>query len=138
MCIKKYLVKSENDGIFVSTVLVLHTISTANRSFSSLESSLTNNNIPPMPLSDAHLGGFFVLGLCLKIYNYQTQYKELRNIERVFAANGLLSTTTKKGKMSITHYLVKSKNDCTFVSTVPVLHTIRTAGGSFFLYSYGK
>ena len=26
----------------------------------------------------------------------------------------------------------------TFAPTVPVLHTIRTAGGSFFLYSYAK
>lgn len=30
-------------------------------------------------------------------------------------------------------------NNCTtFVATVPVLHTIRTAFGSFFLYSYGQ
>ena len=29
-------------------------------------------------------------------------------------------------------------NCVTFASTVPVLHTIRTAGGSFFLYSYAK
>jgi hypothetical protein len=27
---------------------------------------------------------------------------------------------------------------CTFAPTVPVLHTIRTAGGSFFLDTYGK
>lgn len=26
----------------------------------------------------------------------------------------------------------------TFAATVPVLHTIRTAFGSFFLYSYGQ
>lgn len=30
-------------------------------------------------------------------------------------------------------------NNCTtFAATVPVLHTIRTAFGSFFLYSYGQ
>ena len=40
--------------------------------------------------------------------------------------------------MSIKHHLDISENDGIFVPTVPVLHTIRTAGGSFFLYSYGK
>ena len=31
-----------------------------------------------------------------------------------------------------------SKNSFTFVLTVPVLHTIRTAFGSFFLYRYAE
>jgi len=32
-----------------------------------------------------------------------------------------------------------TNNNCiTFAATVPVLHTIRTAFGSFFLYSYGQ
>jgi len=63
MSIKHYLVVSKNDSTFVTTVPVLPTISTATGSFSSLESSLTKHNIPPMPLPDAHLGGFFILGL---------------------------------------------------------------------------
>lgn len=33
---------------------------------------------------------------------------------------------------------VKSYNSFIFALTVPVLHTIRTAGGSFFLYRYAK
>lgn len=31
-----------------------------------------------------------------------------------------------------------SKKQCTFVLTVPALHTVRSASGSFFLYSYGN
>lgn len=31
-----------------------------------------------------------------------------------------------------------NENSNIFAATVPVLHTIRTAFGSFFLYSYGK
>lgn len=42
---------------FVLTVPVLHTIRTACGSFS--QKFLTENNTPPMPLSDAHLGGLF-------------------------------------------------------------------------------
>ena len=34
--------------------------------------------------------------------------------------------------------IVGSQINTTFVITVPVLHTIRTASGSFFLYSYVK
>lgn len=30
------------------------------------------------------------------------------------------------------------KNCCTFAPTVPVQHTVRSASGSFFFYSYGK
>lgn len=30
------------------------------------------------------------------------------------------------------------KNRCTFAPTVPVQHTVRSASGSFFFYSYGK
>lgn len=37
-----------------------------------------------------------------------------------------------------TKYFAESRNCVTFASTVPVLHTIRTAYGSFFLYSYAK
>jgi len=34
--------------------------------------------------------------------------------------------------------VAEHKMFCIFAPTVPVLHTIRTAGGSFFLYTYGK
>jgi len=30
------------------------------------------------------------------------------------------------------------QTNSTFVPTVPVVHTIRTAGGSFLFYGYGK
>lgn len=36
-------------------------------------------------------------------------------------------------------FIVATDDNCiTFAGTVPVLHTIRTAFGSFFLYSYGQ
>jgi hypothetical protein len=35
-------------------------------------------------------------------------------------------------------YFAELHNCVTFALTVPVLHTIRTAGGSFFLYRYAK
>jgi hypothetical protein len=38
----------------------------------------------------------------------------------------------------VVKYFAEFHNCVTFASTVPVLHTIRTAGGSFFLYSYAK
>ncbi len=42
---------------FVQSVLDLYTVRPELRS-SSFESIFTNNNTPPMPLHDAHLGGF--------------------------------------------------------------------------------
>jgi hypothetical protein len=42
---------------FVSTLLVLLLVRLACGSFF-FESYFTNNNTPPMPLHDAHLGGF--------------------------------------------------------------------------------
>lgn len=45
---------------FVSTVPLLLPIRTAHGSFF-FDSIFTNNNTPPMPLHDAHLGGFLVL-----------------------------------------------------------------------------
>jgi hypothetical protein len=36
-------------------------------------------------------------------------------------------------------FIVATDDNCiTFVPTVPVMHTIRTAFGSFFLYTYGQ
>lgn len=45
---------------FASTFLALHTVSLLS-GFFLLESNFTNNNTPPMPLHDAHLGGFLFL-----------------------------------------------------------------------------
>ena len=45
---------------FASTVPVLLPIRTARGSFF-FDSNFTNNNTPPMPLHDAHLGGFLFL-----------------------------------------------------------------------------
>ena len=41
-------------------------------------------------------------------------------------------------KNLFTQTAFNSENSFIFVLTVPVLHTIRTAFGSFFLYSYAK
>ncbi len=43
----------------------------------------------------------------------------------------------KSGKKTIL-FFVELHICITFALTVPVLHTIRTAYGSFFLYSYAK
>lgn len=48
-----------NCSIFASTVPVL-LLACSNGSFSS-KVIVTNNNTPPMPLLDAHLGGLFFL-----------------------------------------------------------------------------
>jgi len=45
---------------FVVPVLVLHPVSSAHKS--SLRFLNHKNNTPPMPLNEAHLGGFFILG----------------------------------------------------------------------------
>jgi hypothetical protein len=45
---------------FVQTFLDLYTVRSKIRS-SSFESIFTNNNTPPMPIHDAHLGGFLFL-----------------------------------------------------------------------------
>lgn len=34
--------------------------------------------------------------------------------------------------------IAEFKNSCTFAPTVPVQHTVRSASGSFFFYSYGE
>lgn len=49
-------------GIFAVTEPELHTIRTALRSVLK-KTVYTQDNTPPMPLFDAHLGGFFFLGL---------------------------------------------------------------------------
>jgi hypothetical protein len=46
--------------IFAPTVPVLHTVRSASGSFSK-DSLITQDNTPPMPLYDAHLGGFLIL-----------------------------------------------------------------------------
>jgi hypothetical protein len=45
---------------FAPTIPVLHTVRSAYGSFLK-DSTFTNNNTPPMPLHDAHLGGFLFL-----------------------------------------------------------------------------
>lgn len=60
----KMYINLVNNLTFVLTVLATLPIRTASQGESfALESSKTNNNTPSMPLSDAHLGGFFFLGL---------------------------------------------------------------------------
>ena len=58
----KVIVGSQINSTFVITVPVLHTIRTASGSFSK-DSFLTNDNTPSMPLSDAHLEGFFIFNV---------------------------------------------------------------------------
>jgi hypothetical protein len=50
----------KNMYIFAITVLLLLPIRTAQGSFSK-DSFFTQDNTPPMPLNDAHLGGFLFL-----------------------------------------------------------------------------
>lgn len=54
----KRLAYNNSCHIFASTVFELHTIRTALELFSK-KVLKTKNNTPPMPLFDAHLGGFF-------------------------------------------------------------------------------
>ena len=49
---------NEDFLIFVPTVPVLHTVRTAGGSFFKIVHNI-NDNIPPLSLTDAHLGGFF-------------------------------------------------------------------------------
>lgn len=56
----KMFTEFKKDITFVLTVPVLLPIRLACRSFF-FDSNFTNNNIPPMPLHDAHLGGFLFL-----------------------------------------------------------------------------
>lgn len=60
--VPKVIARSQINSTFVSTVPVLLPVRTAYRSFYK-DSFLINDNTPSMPLSDAHLGGFFVLQL---------------------------------------------------------------------------
>ncbi len=61
---RKYSLKKftefKNRCTFVLIVLVQHTVRSASGSFYK-DSNFTNNNTPPMPLHDAHLGGFLFL-----------------------------------------------------------------------------
>lgn len=50
----------KNSCTFARTVPVQHTVRSASGSFFK-DSTFTNNNTPPMPLHDAHLGGFLFL-----------------------------------------------------------------------------
>lgn len=47
---------------FALTVPVLHTVRSADGSFFKIVPHF-NNNTPPMPLADAHLGGFFFFNI---------------------------------------------------------------------------
>ena len=56
-------------------------------------------------------------------------------MEKGFVTKDVLLTKKKRSWMALKkHHLniAGDEMDCTFASTVPVLHTIRTAGGSFF------
>lgn len=57
---KKQISDIKNSCTFALTVPVLLPIRTAHWSFFK-DSTFTNNNTPPMPLHDAHLGGFLFL-----------------------------------------------------------------------------
>lgn len=52
---------NDNSIIFAATVLVLHTIKTAYELFFQ-KVLVTKDNTPSMPLPEAHLEGFFILG----------------------------------------------------------------------------
>lgn len=56
--------------------------------------------------------------------------KQTKDILRALKINGIKNLTLKM--------FTEFKKGITFAPTVPVLHTIRTASGSFFLYSYGN
>ena len=58
--ILKIFTESKKGVTLVSTVPALHTVRSASGSFFFYSNS-TNNNTPPMPLYDAHLGGFLFL-----------------------------------------------------------------------------
>lgn len=60
-CIVGSNVESIYSVIFAATVPALLPVRSAYRSFLK-ESIFTKDNTPPMPLSDAHLGGLFFLG----------------------------------------------------------------------------
>jgi hypothetical protein len=53
----KKIAGNKNQLRFASTVPVLFPVGSATGSFF-LKVQTTNNNTPPMPLNDAHLGGF--------------------------------------------------------------------------------
>ncbi|SMC61500.1 hypothetical protein SAMN04488101_101730 [Pedobacter nyackensis] len=57
---RNILKKVKKGGIFALTVPVLLSIRTAHMSFFKEQFS-TQDNTPPMPLLDAHLGGFLFL-----------------------------------------------------------------------------
>jgi len=62
-------------------------------------------------------------------------------ILRVFSTNTIGIANTDVANPAVKHhtvYFVNNINCITFAPTVPVLHTIRTAFGSFFLYPYGQ
>ncbi len=44
----------------------------------------------------------------------------------------------KRNRKNSLKKFTEFKNRCTFAATVPVQHTVRSASGSFFFYSYGK
>ena len=52
--------------------------------------------------------------------------------------DAFVSSDASADRKNIASDFVICTNCSTFASTVPVLHTIRTASGSFFLYSYGQ
>jgi len=62
-------------------------------------------------------------------------------VEKGFDAKNVLltgKTTTGMVKKKYHKNVAEPEMFCIFAPTVPVLHTIRTAGGSFFLCTYGK
>lgn len=69
--------------------------------------------------------------------------EQLKTKSRVLALTSVLFISHKLLKISSIMNLTSKmfteyKKGITFTTTVPVLHTIRTASGSFFLYSYGN
>ena len=60
MFILKLFLKFKKSIKFVFIFFDLQIIRFANKPFL-FDSNFTNNNTPPMPINDAHLGGFFIL-----------------------------------------------------------------------------
>jgi len=50
----------------------------------------------------------------------------------------IIRTTVMRDNKNFVNDVANDTFCITFVPTVPVLHTVRSAGGSFFLYRYGK
>jgi len=61
-----------------------------------------------------------------------------KNLVEQLAGLGSTYATVNDEEKGKRKNICKSRvNNCIFATTVPMLHTIRTAHGSFFLYVYG-